>query len=124
MEDAALLMSFLDHVFPLQFPMYKPGMMEGGRGWLLNLVLRKGPFYHAALALGAYHCRTQIPAEHDRTSRLGAMAQQDKHLGICMHLIDTCPRSDLDVTMAVLELVFFKVWYRACKPSGLLLKTA
>ena len=117
MEDAALLMSFLDCVFPLQFPMYKPEMLEGGRGWLLALVLRRESLYHAALALSAYHRWTQMPAELARTSREAVMAQQERHVGVCMQLANlgqgSCPRNNLDVATAAVQLVFFKVCHRA-----------
>ena len=48
-DDSILLMHFLDSVFPLQYPMYKPEISEGERGWLLSLLLRAKSFYHAAL---------------------------------------------------------------------------
>lgn len=62
-DDSVLLMHFLDNVFPLQYPMYKSGILEGGRGWLLTLLLRVKPLYHAALALRAYHRRSVILAK-------------------------------------------------------------
>lgn len=52
---ARLLMHFLDHVFPLEFPFYNPSMFEGGRGWILSLLMRTKPLYHAALSISAYH---------------------------------------------------------------------
>ena len=27
-------MHFLDNIFPLQYPVFKLGILEGGRGWL------------------------------------------------------------------------------------------
>ena len=50
-----LLMHFLDHVFPIEFPFYNPSIFEGGRGWLLSLLMRTRPLYHAALSVSAYH---------------------------------------------------------------------
>lgn len=54
-REATLLMHYLDIVFPLQFRFYQPLVSEGGRGWLLNILLRTRPLYHAALSLSAYH---------------------------------------------------------------------
>jgi hypothetical protein len=48
-------MHYLDHVFPLQFRFYKPSISDGGRGWLLSILIRTKPLYHAALTLAAYH---------------------------------------------------------------------
>jgi hypothetical protein len=50
-----LLMHFLDHVFPIEFPFYNPSIVDGGRGWLLSLLIRTSPLYHAALSVSAYH---------------------------------------------------------------------
>jgi hypothetical protein len=61
-SDAILLMHFLDHVFPLQYPMYHPSIVSGGRGWFLSLLLRTKPLYHAALALSSYHHGTVVYA--------------------------------------------------------------
>jgi len=68
--DAELLMHYLDHVFPLQFPFYKPSVVAGGRGWLLSILTTTKPLYHAAISLAAYHrqsilCRDSASKEHD-----------------------------------------------------------
>jgi C6 transcription factor Pro1 len=34
--------------------MYNPTAVEGGRGWLLSLLLRTSPMYHMTLALSAH----------------------------------------------------------------------
>ncbi|KAF5876912.1 putative regulatory protein [Botrytis fragariae] len=54
-REANLLMHYLDIVFPRQFRFYRPLASEGGRGWLLSILLRTRPLYHAALSLSAYH---------------------------------------------------------------------
>jgi hypothetical protein len=54
-----LLMHYLDVVFPNQFPFYNPSPEEGGRGWLLIIILRTKPLYHAALSTAAYHQQAQ-----------------------------------------------------------------
>jgi hypothetical protein len=54
-QDASLLMYYMDCVFPMQFKMYNPAPVEGGRGWLLSMLLRTPPLYYMSLALAA-HC--------------------------------------------------------------------
>lgn len=61
--DAELLMHYLDHVFPLQFPFYKPSVVDGGRGWLLSILTTTKPLYHAAISLAAYHRRSILYRE-------------------------------------------------------------
>lgn len=67
--DAELLMHYLDNVFPLQFPFYKPSVVAGGRGWLLSILTTTKPLYHAAISLAAYHrqsilCRDSASKDH------------------------------------------------------------
>ncbi|KAG0653037.1 Pestheic acid cluster transcriptional regulator 3 [Hyphodiscus hymeniophilus] len=52
-SQASLLMHYLDVVFPGQFPFYNPSSSDGGRGWLLLIILRTKPLYHAALSMAA-----------------------------------------------------------------------
>lgn len=54
-RQAELLMHYLDCIFQLQFRFYAPDPSSGGRGWLLWLLTKTGPLYHAALSLSALH---------------------------------------------------------------------
>ena len=54
-NEPILLMHYLDHVFPSQFPFYQPSLEDGGRGWLLSLIMQTKPLYYAACSLAAYH---------------------------------------------------------------------
>ncbi|OKL59609.1 hypothetical protein UA08_05212 [Talaromyces atroroseus] len=56
-QESASLMHYLDNVFPLQYPMYRASVLEGGRGWLLAPMFRIKPLYHATLAISSYHRR-------------------------------------------------------------------
>lgn len=72
-SEAMLLMHFLDNVFPLQYPMYHPTVVSGGRGWFLSLLLRTKPLYHAALALSSYHHGTVVYA-HAKDAACGGQS--------------------------------------------------
>jgi hypothetical protein len=54
-HEASLMMHYLDHVFYIQFRFHTPSISAGGRGWLLSLLTRTKPLYHAALSLSAFH---------------------------------------------------------------------
>lgn len=70
-NEANLLMHYLDVVFPLLFRFYNPLVSEGGRGWLLMILLRTKPLFHAALSLSAYHAqKMSISAEMDASNDL------------------------------------------------------
>ncbi|THV45537.1 hypothetical protein BGAL_0477g00070 [Botrytis galanthina] len=66
--EANLLMHYLDIVFPLQFRFYRPLASEGGRGWLLSILLHTRPLYHAALSLSAYHQSAMYSGNESKTS--------------------------------------------------------
>lgn len=95
--------------------MYNPRILEGGRGWLLALLLSTKPLYHAALALSAYHRRTIEVSSHDSAScRVAAMVHQEKHLEICIREVqqfvrNECRDNGLGIVTSVVQLVFFEV---------------
>ncbi|KAF7933920.1 uncharacterized protein EAE98_003629 [Botrytis deweyae] len=67
-REANLLMHYLDIVFPLQFRFYRPLASEGGRGWLLSILLHTKPLYHAALSLSACHQSAMYSGSGSKTS--------------------------------------------------------
>jgi hypothetical protein len=78
-REASLLMHYLDHIFPLQFPFYKPSVSEGGRGWLLDLILRTRPLFHAVLSLKLCHMQSsQSPANLNKCD-LNVLEDIEKH---------------------------------------------
>ena len=114
-------MHFLDNVFPLQYLMYKSEVLEGGRGWLLNLLLRSEAFYHASLALSAYHRRSVMLANASHPIQAAALVQQGKHLESCINLTHQaaqrcCPRMGLGILASVIQLVFFEVLFNLDNP--------
>lgn len=59
-REASLLMHYLDHVFPLQFPCYSPSILDGGRNWLLPLLTSAKHVYYATLSVGAQHLQITL----------------------------------------------------------------
>ena len=117
--ETTLLMHFLDDIFPLQYPMYKPSVLEGGRGWLLPLVLRMQPLYHAALSFGAYYRTTALPST-SQSSQVAAKIEQGKHFDMCIAALNdfakhSCPERRLrsiSFITTVLQMVFYEVFSR------------
>lgn len=60
-HDLALVMNYLDNIFPLQCYFYQPSSTARGRGWMLGLILRSKPVYFTTLAFSTL---TQIIFEH------------------------------------------------------------
>jgi hypothetical protein len=101
-------MHFLDHVFPGQYPMYKP---KEGRGWLLTLLLKAKPFYHASLALSANHRRMVMPPNSNSTTNL---LQQEQHFEACLKLLrygaeNQCANGGIAMLAAVIQMMFLDV---------------
>ncbi|KAK1965419.1 hypothetical protein LY78DRAFT_637560 [Colletotrichum sublineola] len=66
-SNLTFLMIYLDYVFPFLFPFYKPALLEGGRGWLLNVLNHNKALYHTALGLSSHFfgvVLTGAQAEH------------------------------------------------------------
>jgi hypothetical protein len=115
-EESALLMMFLDCVFPLQYPMYTPGTVEGGRGWLLTALLQTGALYHASLAFSTYHRRMIMPT-NNKTIEGAALVQQEIYLENCITLMkqyaqrSSHDRKGLGIGITVSQLIYFEVLY-------------
>jgi hypothetical protein len=114
--EYVLLMHFLDIIFPLQYPMYKPGLLEGGRGWLLPLLLQTKPLHHAALAISVYYRRKTMLGRMSHQSRVTALVQQENHLEICIKLLheyanSSCSTARLGTVTAIMQMVFFEVLF-------------
>jgi C6 transcription factor Pro1 len=56
-------MHYLGFILPLQFLFYQHSVADGGRGWLLALLLQTRPLYHAALSLAAWHRKATMRCE-------------------------------------------------------------
>jgi hypothetical protein len=116
-EEATLLMHFLDNMFPVMYPMYRPGVLEGGRGWLLPIILRIKPLYHAALAFGAYYRAATLSATNP-SSRVAALVEQGKLYEICIKSLNqfgegSCPYAKLGIVTTVAQLIFYEVYRRS-----------
>ncbi|KAI8625187.1 fungal-specific transcription factor domain-containing protein [Xylariaceae sp. FL1651] len=123
-QESILLMHFLDNVLSLQYPLYKPDILEGGRGWLLDLLLRTKPLYHAALALSSYHRRMIIFERTQHQCAVAATMQQEKHLGICLAEVrqamksvnkfvqenKPCHNNETGTVTSIVQLVFFELF--------------
>lgn len=128
-DESILLMHFLDVVFYLQYPMYKSSVHEGGRGWLLSLLLNTRPLYHAALALSAYHRGTILLASKRNANHAATLVEQERHLAMCFSnfqiqiknvhqfVRDKNPGECLGVLACVVQLIFLEVRIGFCLKS-------
>ncbi|VUC30903.1 unnamed protein product [Clonostachys rosea] len=113
--DYSLIMNFIDSVFPLQLPLYKPDAATGGRGWLLSLLFRTKALYHAVLALGAYHRSTVMSPQGSSEWHTEDKKFQEEHLAICLDIVHestsgACCKdgSGVGIAAAITQLLFFE----------------
>ncbi|KAF2121317.1 fungal-specific transcription factor domain-containing protein [Lophiotrema nucula] len=52
--DRRFMMFYFDHFFPFLFPFYKPLLLEGGRSWIIELVVGNQAMWHTTLCLSTY----------------------------------------------------------------------
>lgn len=125
-----LITLYLDTVFPLLFPQYKPTTLSGGRSWISALLKNNKAVYHSALSTSAY-CFTLMLAK-DATHTLRTPCEQhvwdtlDKHMEMSIrainkdmdqyHLQGSC--SDIFSKLHVLEGVVQYLIFATAMPQG------
>lgn len=134
--ETVLLMHFLDKVFPLQYPLYTPNIIQGGRGWVLSLLLRNAPLYHAALALSALHRKSSLLVANREKWRMVSETQQETHLSICLTEFQNSIRNldqwlkeekkgdILGIMASIVQLVYFELFSGNCSTWHIHLRAA
>lgn len=68
-SDDFFLTLYLDTVFPLLFPWYRPPTLSGGRSWILGVVKANKAVFHTAMSLSMYYFTLLIAKEASHTIR-------------------------------------------------------
>ncbi len=124
-HEATLLMHYLDRVFPLQYRFYRPSETDDGRGWLLALLTRTKPLYHAALSLSALHLQVlqNIRAEEREERTADTSVELYKHHDLALkelqHYIQLEQQTDdvngkLQVLACTVQFISFEVRQFSC----------
>jgi len=53
-SDAVLFMFYLENLFPFLFPFYRPSLLQGGRAWILEMMMSSSVFRQTALCQSSY----------------------------------------------------------------------
>ena len=83
-REFCILMHYLDFVFPLQFPFYRPHPVEGGRGWLLSLIFGIPAFFHAVLSLSEYHIHASTTYDPVSSCGLNILEDIERHHALAL----------------------------------------
>ncbi|PQE31250.1 hypothetical protein CJF32_00001845 [Rutstroemia sp. NJR-2017a WRK4] len=96
-QEASLMMHYLDHVFFIQFRFHTPSL-SSGRGWLLSLLTRNKPLYHAALSLSAFHRQSLLLEQESDPADVDYLHELQHHHDLALkelqHFIHTHNKSD------------------------------
>ncbi|KAG9242035.1 fungal-specific transcription factor domain-containing protein [Calycina marina] len=84
LNEANLMMHYLDNVFYTQFRFFKPSIKAGSRGWLLSLLNRTKPLYHAALCLSAFHQQSLLSREDADQAQTNYLHQLELHHNLAL----------------------------------------
>jgi hypothetical protein len=120
-EEAALLMYYLDHVFPDCFPFYRPSIHSGGRFWLLPLLTTSKAVYYSTLSLAAVHWKMMLRSDDNldlrrklETDMLRYRTVASRELQECLRMLDDeghpkYLRGCVDTLVCVMQLLFIEV---------------
>ena len=67
-SDTVLMTFYIEHLMPLMFPFYRPSIMDGGRAWMLEMMLKSPVVRQSTLCQSSYFfniargadCRTEL----------------------------------------------------------------
>lgn len=121
--DIHFLMIYLDYVFPYLFPHYRPPVLAGGRGWVLDVLQSNKCVYHTAISLASSFFAIVLAngeAEHEQcTARMVHKLESQLELGLSelrkeMRLL-TSAKGGFDreralvVMQSIVQMLFFEV---------------
>ncbi|PNP80094.1 hypothetical protein FNYG_06804 [Fusarium nygamai] len=117
------IMIYLDYVFPYLFPFYRPPILAGGRGWVLDVLQSNKSVWHTAVSLTSYFFSIVMAngaVEHQEcTNRMVHQLQSQLEMGLrelqremtaVNHKVSCAGvRDRLLVLQAILQMLIFEV---------------
>jgi hypothetical protein len=64
--DRRFIMVYFEYCFPFLFPFYKPPLLDGGRSWIMELVVGNQAMWHTTLCLSTYFVSVSLDAASGR----------------------------------------------------------
>ncbi|KAH7001440.1 fungal-specific transcription factor domain-containing protein [Ilyonectria destructans] len=121
--EVHFIMIYLDYVFPHLFPFYRPPMLAGGRGWVLDVLQSNKSVWHTAISLASYFFSIVLAngnKDHEEcTNRMVHQLQTQVEMGLRelqreMSAINTAgclvgPKEKLQVLQGILQMLIFEV---------------
>ncbi|POR31645.1 Zn(2)-C6 fungal-type DNA-binding domain protein [Tolypocladium paradoxum] len=121
--DIHFLMIYLDYVFPYLFPHYRPPVLAGGRGWILDVLQSNRSVYHTAISLASSFFAIVLANGEEQhaqcTARMVHKLESQLELGLKelqkeMRVLNTSKsgfdkRRALVVMQSIIQMLYFEV---------------
>ncbi|RMJ08256.1 hypothetical protein CDV36_012126 [Fusarium kuroshium] len=121
--EVHFIMIYLDYVFPHLFPFYRPPILAGGRGWVLDVLQSNKSVWHTAISLTSYFFSIVMAngeKQHEEcTNRMVHQLQSQLEMGLrelqremsaVNHTSSAAGvRDKLLVLQAILQMLIFEV---------------
>ncbi|PNY23900.1 Zn(2)-C6 fungal-type DNA-binding domain protein [Tolypocladium capitatum] len=121
--DIHFLMIYLDYVFPYLFPHYRPPVLAGGRGWILDVLQSNRSVYHTAISLASSffavvlangeeehaQCTASIVHKLQSQLELGLKELQKEMRALNTDKSGFDKRRALVVMQSIIQMLFFEV---------------
>lgn len=120
-SDVHFVMIYLDYVFPYLFPHYRPPVLAGGRGWVLEKLQSNKTVFHTAISLASYFFGVMLAdddAGHSEcVARMGNKLQAQVEKGLRelqREMSSVCNngfhiRDGLSVMQSITQMVIFEL---------------
>lgn len=122
--EVHFVMIYLDYVFPRLFPFYRPPILAGGRGWILDVLQSNKSVWHTTISLASYffsivmadgdkmheECTNRMVHQLQSQLEMGLLELQ-RVMGTINSAVVSCAsvRDKLLVLQAILQMLIFEV---------------
>ncbi|KAI9172182.1 Pestheic acid cluster transcriptional regulator [Paramyrothecium foliicola] len=121
--DLHFIMIYLDYVFPYLFPHYRPPILVGGRGWILDVVQSNRAVYHTVVSLASYFfgiilskgedengaCMNRMVENLETQMELGLRELRKEMQAITTQTSQVDMREGLVVMQSIVQMLIFEV---------------
>jgi len=94
-SDTVLMTFYIEHLMPLVFPFYCPSIMDGGRAWMLELMLKSPVVRQSTLCQSSYFFNIARGAECRTELCNTILAQYGDASGVLRHALQVLLDSDV-----------------------------
>jgi hypothetical protein len=121
--DVHFIMIYLDYIFPYLFPFYRPPVLSGGRGWILDVIQSNKPVYYTVNSIASYffglllangkevhkECTDKTVRKLQTQLEMGLHELQKDMRRLTDRQYPSDTREQLNVMQAIIQMAIFEV---------------